>query len=74
MSIFFVMSADSLDYETSQSHILTVTIMDRGSPVRTSTVTVYVAVDDVNDGAPVFAPTAPVNISETLGIGQFVVG
>ncbi|XP_050442855.1 fat-like cadherin-related tumor suppressor homolog isoform X2 [Adelges cooleyi] len=41
-----------LDRETESEHILEVTVIDDGIPVLTSTTSVIISVDDVNDNAP----------------------
>ena len=44
--------ADSLDRESTDSYNITVTVSDRGQPVRSATDYLYVLVDDVNDEPP----------------------
>ena len=46
------LSSNSLDHETTEHYILTVSAADSGNPVLTATSTVYVNVLDVNDNPP----------------------
>ncbi|XP_077466669.1 protocadherin-16-like [Stigmatopora argus] len=43
-----------LDYETASAYNLTVVVSDRGTPQRSSSVQVSIAVEDVNDNPPAF--------------------
>ena len=45
--------AQSLDREATDSYNLTVTVSDRGQPVRSATDYLYVEVTDVNDEPPI---------------------
>ncbi|GFO15617.1 protocadherin fat 4, partial [Plakobranchus ocellatus] len=68
------LTADTLDYETSSLHTLTVKVADSGSPTAlTSTVTVYVNVINMNEGGPAFGVLTAKDIDETLAIGQSVI-
>ncbi|KAL0131096.1 hypothetical protein PUN28_002587 [Cardiocondyla obscurior] len=60
----------SLDYEQVQHYILVVQATDGGTPVLSSTVTVYCNVVDLNDNAPIFE-TGPhaTDIVENVTIG-----
>uniref|UniRef100_A0A2K5Q1K7 FAT atypical cadherin 4 n=1 Tax=Cebus imitator TaxID=2715852 RepID=A0A2K5Q1K7_CEBIM len=48
----------SLDRETKEHFVLTITATDSGSPALTGTGTINVIVDDVNDNVPTFASKA----------------
>lgn len=47
-----------LDYENETNHVLLVSAADHGDPARSTTVTVTVVVNDVNDNSPIFVSTA----------------
>lgn len=50
-----LMLAAALDYESVQKYSLTVRAQDQGIPPRSSTMTIDVLVQDVNDNAPEFS-------------------
>jgi hypothetical protein len=65
-----IASNTSLDYETTNSYVLTVQV---GDGVNTSaTETVAIAIDDANDTAPVVTPTQTFNITEAASNGDSV--
>ena len=49
---------EALDRELQDQHRLLIICNDMGQPVRSSTVEIRVAVDDINDNDPVFSETA----------------
>ena len=62
-----------LDFEIIEQYILKVTISDKGSPSRSTTVTVKINIDNINDNKPVFTPdTYKQTIPETMLIGAKV--
>lgn len=62
-----------LDRETVPSFVVKVTAVDGGAPSLTSTATVTVTVQDINDNSPVFAPYDTVyEISEAAEIGKTI--
>ena len=70
--IKFTSVTDTLDYETSTAHTLTITVSDTGSPAHSSTVTVFISVNNVNEGGPTFAAYSDVLIDEDVGLQQSV--
>ena len=56
--------AGVLDYETTPSYSLEVTVTDGGSPSLRGTATITITVTDVNEHAPVFTSGADVNVAE----------
>ena len=56
--------ADSLNYETTASYSLEVTVSDGGSPSLSSTATLTIRVTNENDNAPVFTSGANVTVLE----------
>ncbi|CAL1540461.1 unnamed protein product [Lymnaea stagnalis] len=62
----------SLDYETSPFYALTMVVVDSGSPKLTTTVYVYINVQNVNDGGPTFTTPTTATVSETISIGTSV--
>ena len=65
--------ARSLDRETNSSFTLMVTASDQGDPSLSSTVSVTIAVLDVNDNAPEFPATpSSFRVSETARTGSHV--
>ncbi len=56
--------AGALDYETTASYSLMVTVTDGGSSPLSSTATLAITVTDENDNAPVFTSEANVTVSE----------
>ena len=63
-----------LDREKISTYNLTVLAVDRGSPARTATTTVYIAVDNVNDDPPVFSsPRQSLSFKETRARGATIV-
>ena len=64
----------SLDFETANSHTLTVTATDSGTPSLTSTAQVLVRVRDEDDVRPTFPePALSVEVSESQAIGNSVI-
>ena len=61
-----------MDYETSASHTLTITVTDAGSPAQTTDVIVNVNVVNANDGPPTFAGPYAANVLESASIGTSV--
>lgn len=62
-----------LDSERNQKHTLTVMARDHGSPVKSSTTTLAIAVTDVNDNAPMFQrPKYEQNVKEDVAIGTAI--
>lgn len=62
-----------LDFETQESYLLVITATDRGSPTRSSTLTLNVTLLDQNDNAPVITNPSPVyTIRENVNTGQLV--
>lgn len=47
-----------LDYETTTQYILTITVSDKGNPQQSTTCTVTINIEDVNDNYPKFNPDA----------------
>nr|XP_018670260.2 protocadherin Fat 1 [Ciona intestinalis] len=77
----FVINQDSgeirliatVDYESDQSYVLTISAADRSSNPLSSECTVRIAIIDVNDNAPVFTATSyEIEISEDAEIGRTV--
>nr|KAF6346486.1 FAT atypical cadherin 4 [Pipistrellus kuhlii] len=62
----------SLDRETKEHFVLTVTATDSGSPALTGTGTINVIVDDVNDNVPTFASKLYFTIPEDAPTGTDV--
>ena len=63
----------ALNFETASSYTLLVTATDRGSPARSSAVTVSVTVTDVNDNTPLFgAGSYHANLFADLTAGSIV--
>lgn len=68
-----VNTASALDAETTPVFYLIVNIADQGTPARTSTATVVVTMDDINEAAPVFSGTPySTNIAEDITAGTSV--
>ncbi|KAL3853664.1 hypothetical protein ACJMK2_017188 [Sinanodonta woodiana] len=64
----------SLDYETTDKYLLTVTVLDNGVPQRSDTVTVNITVLDSNDNSPVFSPASYcINLLESTAIGTTII-
>ena len=61
-----------MDYETANSHTLTIIVSDSGAPTLSTTVVVNVIVQNVNDGPPVFTGTFDVSKAENVAIGTSV--
>ena len=66
-----ITTAAGLDFETTNSYTLTVTVTDNGSPVKNNTATVTVNITDAND-APVASNTSG-SVAENAGVGAAVV-
>ncbi|KAH9512468.1 hypothetical protein Btru_038491 [Bulinus truncatus] len=65
----------TLDYESTSSYTLTVSVTDSGNPVLSSTILIYVDVVNVNDGGPTFPATVlSVPLDEDVAIGTSVAG
>ncbi|KAH9512466.1 hypothetical protein Btru_038483 [Bulinus truncatus] len=63
----------TLDYESTSSYTLTVSVTDSGNPVLSSTILIYVDVVNVNDGGPTFPATVlSVPLDEDVAIGTSV--
>uniref|UniRef100_A0A3Q2HS54 Cadherin domain-containing protein n=1 Tax=Equus caballus TaxID=9796 RepID=A0A3Q2HS54_HORSE len=63
----------SLDREQQSSHLLVLTAMDGGDPVRTSTTQIRIKVTDANDNPPVFSQNVyKVSLRENLPPGTSV--
>lgn len=63
-----------LDYETQRSHRLTIRAEDAGRPSLTSTQTLTVEVEDVNDQSPVFQRHVyNASVVENRGAGEPVI-
>ena len=56
--------ADVLDYETTASYSLVVTVTDGGSPSLSSTAMLTITVTDVSDQVPIFTSNASVTVLE----------
>lgn len=77
----FEMDADSgevftsikLDRESQANYELVIEAVDQGSPQRTGTASVLVAVLDKNDNPPRFSRLFSVNVTENAEIGTFVI-
>jgi len=64
----------NLDYETSQSYTLNVSVTDRGYPPLQSFALVYINIADINDNVPVFNESnAVVNVSEDVSVNHTIV-
>lgn len=65
----------ALDYETTQSYPLLVTITDNGSTTKSTTVSVQIAVNAANEHAPVFTNSGSytTSISEDATLGSEIV-
>ncbi|XP_059167708.1 cadherin-23-like [Physella acuta] len=63
----------ALDYESVTSHTLTITVEDHGTPVKTSTVSVFITVVNINDGGPTFSAVSTVTVNETVAIGSLII-
>ncbi|KAK3610532.1 hypothetical protein CHS0354_008967 [Potamilus streckersoni] len=63
----------SLDYETTDQYLLTVTVLDNGDPQRSDTITVKITVLDSNDNFPVFSPSSYcIDLLESTAIGTTI--
>ncbi|XP_071485882.1 protocadherin Fat 4-like [Diadema antillarum] len=63
----------TLDYESKQHYFLNIMASDNGNPPRSSTTSVYINVDDVNDNDPVFDPTFySEEVPENVAVGTSV--
>lgn len=60
---------DSLDFETRQSYLLTITASDRGFPQLNGTAEVFILVTDVNIEPPIVVGNQTVSLSEFTPIG-----
>ena len=63
-----------LDRETAYSYRLTIRAVDGGNPALSSSATVYINVNDLNDNAPVFSQdrTYQASVREEQPAGEFV--
>ena len=62
--------AGALDRETTDSYTVTLVAQDQGTPARSASTTLSIAVTDVNDQAPQFVPaTAVLSVSEDQALG-----
>lgn len=61
-----VILAKTLDRETTPVHVITITVSDTGTPVRSSSVTGTVSILDINDNAPLFATNYTFVIQENI--------
>ncbi|XP_052086465.1 protocadherin Fat 4-like [Mytilus californianus] len=68
-----VTTTSGLDFENTENYILVINVTDGGTVQRSTTVTVNVAVTDVNEHDPVFPSTTyQVSISEAITVGTVV--
>lgn len=74
-------TASAIDYETTSLYTLVINMVDNNNvaPKQTSSVTVYVTVQPLNDNAPVWGtfspaynPSSPYSIAENVAIGTSV--
>ena len=72
---FNVVTRVQLDREKVIEHVVTIQCQDGGTPIKESSASFIVQVQDVNDNRPTFSPsdTYYANISENSDIGVFVV-
>ena len=71
--IVFVRNLINLDFEVTQSYILTVLAIDNGRPPLTSSTTLRINITDVNDNIPIFTLSAyTANICENAPIGYTI--
>ena len=70
----YISTSTPLDRETTSSYKLTVKAADNGNPSLTSTATVYINVNDLNDNSPVFSQdgTYEASVQEEEPTGTFV--
>ncbi|KAG7314164.1 hypothetical protein KOW79_022660 [Hemibagrus wyckioides] len=70
----YLVLCDTLDRETTETYLLTVTVMDRGVPRLNSSTIVSVTVLDINDNEPVFSSLEYyVQVSENNQLSTFLV-
>lgn len=70
----YLVLCDTLDRETTETYLLTVTVMDRGVPRLNSSTIVSVMVLDINDNEPVFSSLEyHVQASENNQLSTFLV-
>ncbi|XP_076089767.1 protocadherin Fat 4-like [Mytilus galloprovincialis] len=68
-----ISTTSGLDFENTENHILVINVTDGGTIQRSTTVTVNLAVTDVNEHDPVFSSTTyQFSISEATSIGTVV--
>ena len=68
-----VRTLKKLDAETNRKHDLTVMARDHGIPFKKSTMQVVIAVDDVNDNAPIFKGVRPTwEVLEDVKVGTAI--
>ena len=64
----------ALDYETATSHQVVIEVSDQGTPTaKTAAVAVTIVVNPVNEGDPVFTPSAsygPIDVDEDESTGE----
>ena len=66
-------TSGTLDYETTTSYSVTVSVRDGGSPANTASVEVRVTVTDINENAPVFSnQISSINVAESASVGTLV--
>ena len=66
--------AGELDYLTQSLYLLEITAVDGGTPPRTSSITVNISIEDVNNHSPVFpTPHYTVSVLENITVGTTVV-
>lgn len=71
--IIFVGSTALLDYDTTSLYNITVEAVDQGSPPRTGTTTVQIAIEDANNKNPSFdKPLYAQTLNESQPVGTFV--
>ncbi|WAR26922.1 FAT4-like protein, partial [Mya arenaria] len=64
--------AGNLDANTRSLYTLTVKVADQGSPVRSASTLVTIAVVSINEHNPIFTSTLDVSISESTAVGSSI--
>lgn len=73
-SVGYLVLCDTLDRETAETYLLTVTVMDRGVPRLNGSTIISVTVLDINDNEPVFSNLEyHVQVSENNGLSPVLV-
>ena len=61
-----------LDFETQDTYILTVLVKDGGSPSLSTSINIYISVEDVNNGPPSFNDSFTISVAEDAVIGSSI--